>query len=163
MQKLLLIILFILFSFCISVTPNWNLKESSEDLLLSSTSHSYFFPDRVIEASRRYYTLKMKREIQKTEDNITYTNLVNVDGDFKIVPFDIVESFYKLNNYYICPNGKHHLYYQYKEKFYIPKDFKEPENWNLKCFKLASGPQLLVSYLTAKGDNFFFFQYLVFT
>ena len=115
MNNFLLIILLILFQFCYSVISNWSLKESSQDLLLSSDSYSYHFPTRVIEVDDQRETLKMKRTINKTKDNITYSNYVDVVGLYKTVPFDSVESFYRLGNYYICPNGKQHLYYEYKQ------------------------------------------------
>ena len=155
----MLIILFNLLSFYIAVIPNWSLKEVGKDLLSSSTSYYYSFPNRVTENNDEDYTLKMYRTINKTKDNVTYTNYVNVIGRYEIVSFDTVESFYNMGNFIICPNGKKHLYYRYTTGFYIQNGLIRSENWNLKCFHYETGDYLLVSYLNAKDDNFFLFDY----
>ena len=115
-----LLIFLCLFLSSISIVPNWNLKDSSKDLLPTGTDTcTYTVVDRMM------YNLigKLDKTIIRSGSTITHSNnLYNRDKDaaesttqtFTNVNFENIESLYKFtsgNNNgkrFLCPIGKHH-------------------------------------------------------
>ena len=85
------------------------------------------------------------KKIEKVNDNIEITNRLsfryNSDYINQEVSFDEIESAYtdKNGRYFICPKGKHHVYYLYPKgdinmQELKPDNFNDTGDWELNCY-----------------------------
>ena len=136
-----------LFLSSISIVPNWNLKDSSKDLLPTGTDTcTYTVVDRMM------YDLigKLDKTITRSGSGITHSNTLyirnNVEGSttqtFTNVNFENIESLYKFtdgNNSgkrFLCPIGKHHPINIDNDPFSEINNNEIDGNneWDLKCY-----------------------------
>ena len=155
-----LIFLYLVLS-TISIIPNWNLKDSSKDLLPTGTNtYTYTITHRLM------YNLigKLDKTITRSGSSITHSNTlyINNEGDsttktFNSVNFENIESLYKLatsdgddNNgkRFLCPIGKHHPIDVDSSSFSeIDNTAIDGNNeWDLKCYNHNEGSHFFVYY-----------------
>ena len=142
-----------------SLIPKWDLSKAGINLLNSQT-YKYVVLYKV---SDEGVELNMTRTIYYEDDEVKYYNTIFMSYDYKNfitknVPFDYVQSFYRINEKYIlCPKGRHHPYNLNEDKEEIPKNFEEKaiKDWDLKCFML-NDDYLLIFYLINGNKNFFY-------
>ena len=135
----------------LSIIPNWNLKNSSKDLLTSNT-YTYTI------THREMYNLvgKLDKTIERsTSDNsITHKNTLYIKNDdnsnaktIDNVLFENIESLYKMddgnNNFrrILCPIGKHHPINIDSNPFQENdnSDIDDNNEWDLKCYNHNEG------------------------
>ena len=135
----------------LSIIPNWNLKNSSKDLLTSNT-YTYTI------THREMYNLigKLDKTIERsTSDNsITHKNTLYIKNDdnsnaktIDNVTFENIESLYKMkdgdDNFrrILCPIGKHHPINIDSNPFQENdnSDIDDNNEWDLKCYNHNEG------------------------
>jgi hypothetical protein len=147
-----LIFLYLILS-TISIIPNWNLKDSSKDLLPTGTDTcTYTVVDRMM------YNLigKLDKTITRSGSTITHSNTLYIRNKdaaesttqtFTNVNFENIESLYKFtsgsNNgkRFLCPIGKHHPINIDGSPFseIDNTDIDDNIEWDLKCYNHNKG------------------------
>ena len=146
-----------------SFVPMWNFEKSAIKIFDDPYYKSYiYYPcNKVINGKR----IRMKNIIKIESNKIIYNNVLYVDEENLYTEnFTDVESvYYIVENekrfYYVCPKGKFHLHrYVNYNNFDIlkPDDFKEDNDWELKCYYHPNEHFLFVAYLKSNYD---FYQY----
>ena len=103
---------FILFShFILNIFAefqNWNLENSSIDLLLSSNSYQNIIYDE----SKNGIRLKLEKIIKRENGEIIQKNYVQINNNKALeVQWEDIYNFYPVDNkIYICPKGNNYLY-----------------------------------------------------
>ena len=135
-----LIITNLLFS-SLSIVPLWDFQKSTIDLLSIRDPYDYDITDAVIHDSMRF---QLNKKIQKMNGQVEIKNTLIINYNDNIndeVPFQEIESAYtdKYGRYFICPKGRHHVYYFYpkgniRKKELKHDDFVDEGDWELKCY-----------------------------
>ena len=131
--------------------PNWILDSQS----ISTTSLNY-----IIYQSDGYNTnVKLEKKIYIENGQVTSKNILKVGTTEREVDFEDIDSHYSGafsigDEVLICPKGKFHPYKFNANSYYIPSDFVEAEDWNLKCYNHFSG-HFLILYLPNNYYSFY--------
>ena len=138
-----MIIIFILLNllfFGISILPIWDLTRSSKNLLSGTDTYIYTI------SVRDMYKLHsvLKKTIRKLSNGtITHSNTLklNTSNDEKVVDFEVIESFYQLddNRKILCPIGKFEPINLDNWIKYQNDKLNKTKNWDLKCYNHNSG------------------------
>ena len=159
MKYIILFILPILFSFCISATKIWDLNKSAKNLLESSNSYNY----TIYHGHKSNYDIKLIKIIEKSNSDISSSNYLVVNDDYdskKIAYYENIESVHLIfNSIVICPSGPNHPYNIIKNEYLTPLDPQMTEDWDLKCVYFESSKKFLISYLQNKGIKGSLFYY----
>ena len=133
--RIKLFLVFCLLIQILSIIPEWNLDGAGKTLLGDGEEVTFEV------ANKNLYNVEMKhqRKIIKNDSGFSLKNIVTLDGTTNEVPFDQVESFYKLfepteTKYVICPKGSYHPYDFTKKKFMTTDSNFKGEKWDLKCY-----------------------------
>ena len=150
-----MIIIFIilnLFFYCFSILPNWDLASSSKNLLSGTDTYTYTISNRDMN--------KLKTELKKTikrlpNGTIVHSNYLylNSTDDTREVDFEVIESFYKLNDgrQILCPKGKNEPINLNDLSKYENEELNKNKNWDLKCYCHNSG-YFFIIYIS-HGEN----------
>ena len=158
------LILLNLFFQIISIIPNWNLKNASENLLKGNTN-TYTYTITL----REMYELvgKLEKTITRTEGEniqIIHKNDLYIkekgqnDTDFKKyenVNFENIESLYKLGSKILCPTGKHFpikIGETLLEEI-TNSDIDTNKEWDLKCYRHNHGDGYFFTYFLLNERN----------
>ena len=125
-----------------SIVPLWNFEYSAINLFSDKNEHEYAISYDTIHDNFGYLLMK---KIEKVNDKIEITNRLsfryNSDYINQEVSFDEIESAYtdKNGRYFICPKGKHHVYYLYPKgninmQELKPDNFNDTGDWELNCY-----------------------------
>ena len=154
-----LFLVFCLLIQILSIIPEWNLNNSGRPLVETDTEKTF----EVLSKTLHGVKLVHQRIIKKDNSGISLKNVIALNDGEKIeVPFDQVESFYKLfedsgsPRYIICPKGNHHPYDFTNKQDMIPTGFSGSSSWDLKCyltFLNGSKKFFLVFYLMNDGNT----------
>ena len=154
-----LFLIFCLLIQILSIIPEWNLNNSGRPLVETDTEKTF----EVLSKTLHGVKLVHQRIIKKDNSGISLKNVIALNDGEKIeVPFDQVESFYKLfegsgsPRYIICPKGNHHPYDFTNKQDMIPTGFSGSSSWDLKCyltFLNGSKKFFLVFYLMNDGNT----------
>ena len=159
MKYIIILILPILFSFCISATNIWDLNKSAKNLLESSNSYNY----TIYHGHKSNYDIKLIKIIEKSNSDISSSNYLVVNDDYdskKIAYYENIESVHLIfNSIVICPSGPNHPYNIIKNEYLTPLDPQMTEDWDLKCVYFESSKKFLISYLQNKGIKGSLFYY----
>ena len=166
MKNILILFLFLnLLLFSFSIVHNWNLENSSIDLLENIESKTL----SILSYSGEGYGMKVELYKYITIENgsVFYMKILDVynisSSTTKIferaVTYDDIDSFFYLNNnYIICPKGKYHpLLVDSNGDFSelnVGNGWEENGEWELKCYHHYSG-YFLVFYLMNGNCQFF--------
>ena len=151
----MLIILSILISISVSLTPEWDLT-SAKDLLSPNNTYEYTVYSRVFEFNKK---LKMIRRIEKKNGIINTTNIVFFDNDEngKEVLFDNIQDSHRVfGRYLVCPYGRYHPYDVSTGEFLIPDGADTKGDWDLKCIFHSKSQIFFVGYLGKVHLNLFY-------
>ena len=123
--------------------PNWDLNGQSIQIP-SDNKITYENSDYGI-------NVKLERKIQIENGVVIVKNYLTVNSYEREVPFEDIDSHYSNvfgfnNEVLICPKGKFHPYKFNANEYFKPDEFKEIENWDLKCYNHFTG-HLLILYL----------------
>ena len=123
--------------------PNWDLNGQSIQIP-SDNKITYENSDYGI-------NVKLERKIQIENGVVIVKNYLTVNSYEREVPFEDIDSHYSnvfgfVNEVLICPKGKFHPYKFNANEYFKPEEFKEIENWDLKCYNHFTG-HLLILYL----------------
>ena len=139
--------------FCIfSVIPNWKLSQSSINLLNSNNGYKHQYT--IVENSMYNLKAKLERTIQKSGENITYTNKLTLDDVEKgNAQFEDIESQYNDNSIsLLCPRGAYNpMKISDLQQLNFGTNWINSDEWNLKCYYHRAG-HFLVFYLM-NGKN----------
>ena len=149
----------------ICVIPEWNLEKAGEDLLSSSNEYIYTATERLMHD----VYLKMTRKITKSNNTVNYINHLYMSYNYgniqeRDVPFDFVESFYRIgSDYIVCPKGPFHPYNLNTGQNISVTGFQKKglKDWDLRCFKHENNniAFFLVFYLMNGNNHFFYTTY----
>ena len=153
--NIFIILLIILINLSFSIVPNWKFENSVTELI-SATETQY---DHVIYNQNGF---KLIKRITKNGDNsISSQNLLSINGgEYNSVNYEGIGSSYNTTNkqlnqdYLICPRGKFHPYNPMTNEVFIPTEFEEGGNWDLKCFTHKLG-YFYVAYFGNGQRNFY--------
>ena len=155
--RIKLFLVFCLLIQILSIIPEWNLDGAGKTLLGDGEEITFEV------ANKNLYNVEMKhqRKIIKNDSGFSLKNIVTLDGTPNEVPFDQVESFYKLfepteTKYVICPKGSYHPYDFTKKKFMTTDSNFKGEKWDLKCYLVVLNGAtdfFLVFYLMNDGNT----------
>ena len=155
--RIKLFLVFCLLIQILSIIPEWNLDGAGKTLLGDGEEVTFEV------ANKNLYNVEMKhqRKIIKNDSGFSLKNIVTLDGTTNEVPFDQVESFYKLfepteTKYVICPKGSYHPYDFTKKKFMTTDSNFKGEKWDLKCYLVVLNGAtdfFLVFYLMNDGNT----------
>ena len=141
----------------LSIIPEWNLDGAGKILLDDKEDITF----EVANKNLHNVVMKHQRKIIKNDSGFSLKNFVTLDGTKKEVPFDQVESFYKLfeqtkTKYVICPKGSYHPYDFTENKFMVTDSNFKGEKWDLKCYLVVLNGAtdfFLVFYLMNDGNT----------
>ena len=154
---------FILFShFILNIFAefqNWNLENSSIDLLLSSDSYQNIIYDE----SKNGIRLKLEKIIKRENGEIIQKNYVQINNNKPLeVQWEDIYNFYPVDNkIYICPKGNNYLY------IYSNNNIEEKKipskgingNWEFTCYYHENENQskriMFISYLGSGDKNIY--------
>ena len=153
--NIFILYLIILINLSFSIVPNWKFENSVTELI-SATETQY---DHIIYNQNGF---KLIKRITRNGDNsISSQNLLSINGsEYKSVEYEDIGSSYNTTNkqldqdYLICPRGKFHPYNPVTNAVFIPTEFVEGGNWDLKCFTHKRG-YFYVAYFSNGQRNFF--------
>lgn len=155
--RIKLFLVFCLLIQILSIIPEWNLDGAGKTLLDDGEEITFEV------ANKNLFNVEMKhqRKIIKNDSGFSLKNIVTLDGTTNEVPFDQVESFYKLfepteTKYVICPKGSYHPYDFTKKKFMTTDSNFKGEKWDLKCYLVVLNDAtdfFLVFYLMNDGNT----------
>ena len=156
MYSILICLLLLYFPSFTNLLPICDLDELAEDLFSTKTQYNL----TIYEKNNFGIHLILKKIFTKKDSNIiTYENILTLDIDSEIVPFEDIDSYYpnKLGaNVLICPKGKFHPYDFYNNKFISPPNqFQETDNWDLKCYSHDTG-YFFIFYANNSEENYFY-------
>ena len=154
-DNIFILLLIILINLSFSIVPNWKFENSVTELI-SATETQY---DHVIYNQNGF---KLIKRITKNGDNsISSQNLLSINGgEYNSVNYEGIGSSYNTTNkqlnqdYLICPRGKFHPYNPMTNEVFIPTEFEEGGNWDLKCFTHKLG-YFYVAYFGNGQRNFY--------
>ena len=162
MKYIIILILSILFSFCISATKIWDLNKSAKNLLESSNSYNY----TIYHETKSNYDLKLIKIIEKSNGKITSSNFVVVNDDYdskKRAYYENIESFHIIFGILIiCPSGPYHPYNLETNQRLTPLDPQLENGWDLKCIYFENSKKFLISFIRnekAKDRSEFYYTY----
>ena len=143
-----------------SLIQNWNLENSSIDLLASDSSVSV----KVFEERKNKMYVKLTKKIVKQYGSFLYTKHLIISNSVTSttifdgqVDFDDIESFhYFENDYIVCPKGKYYPTYFYDNAYSALSlaNFQENGDWELKCIAHETG--YFVVFFLMNGKSQFF-------
>ena len=148
----------LLFSNYLCKIPTWNLDTSSIDLFEYSTKYIYSIYSNVISNTQ----FDLSREISKVNNDIKINTYFSINNtQIAEVEWDDINSInYYEDKFYICPEGKNHLYkYEDNEmKAIIHSNFNIEGDWKLICHldTTIDRRYLFISYLSNKLDLYQF-------
>ena len=134
------------------VIPNWNLDKVGNKLINSSNdTYNFTTVYKNNDVGDENLEIQIIKELYMENNTIKNRSKVIYNNEITIVPFDLIESFHKINDdIIICPKGNYHPYSLSNKKWMIPTNMENPDisNWDLKCKKQKSE--------TSNGDVYFF-------
>ena len=134
------------------VIPNWNLDKVGNKIINSSNdTYNFTTVYKNNDVGDENLEIQVIKELYMENNTIKNRSKVIYNNEIKIVPFDLIESFHKINDdIIICPKGNYHPYSLSNKKWMIPTNMENPDisNWDLKCKKQKSE--------TSNGDVYFF-------
>jgi hypothetical protein len=134
------------------VIPNWNLDKVGNKIINSSNdTYNFTTVYKNNDVGDENLEIQIIKELYMENNTIKNRSKVIYNNEIKIVPFDLIESFHKINDdIIICPKGNYHPYSLFNKKWMIPTNMEDPDisNWDLKCKKQKSE--------TSNGDVYFF-------
>ena len=154
-MKIFIFINLILCTF--SILPIWNLKNSSIDLLGSSSAYEYTI------ANRRMYEISMtlKKKITKNSENISHKNYLTMTGEKTLadheVAYENVESFYgkstASNILILCPMGYFNPINLNTMSEITFDKWNNTDYWDLKCYYHSTGTFLMFYFMNGKNQS----------
>ena len=160
-HRLINLVLFFNFIICIySLIQNWNLENSSIDLLASAGYISVKF----LEETKDNMYVKFYKYIGIENGSITYKKYLTIlysgatifGGQ---VDFDDIESFHHFDDdYIVCPKGKYYPTFFHDNTYsnLSLANFQENGDWELKCINHETG--YFVVFFLMNGKSQFFYK-----
>ena len=139
-----------------ALIPNWDFNSHTIDLLESSVSHQY----NIFNDTKPFNTTLYKDIKKDSNGMIKIKNYLIVNSNKKEVPFEDINSVFqnKLGcSILICPKGNFHPFDFNNNKNITQSDFKEDDNWDLRCYSHDTG-YFLIIYLLNQKHNFYFYE-----
>ena len=143
------------------LTPIWNLKTTSDDLLLNKDSVTILLSEGGWKSVVNDNTLVLEKQIKRINNKITQKNYYKIDNfEKKETSWEDIESFYQILAYFICPKGSHYLTQYIDGVLHELKPLDISGEWELLCFRQVAIQNVMFTfYFNSKLTKIYYYKY----
>ena len=140
------------------LTPIWNLKTTSDDLLLNKDSVTILLSEGGWKSVVNDNTLVLEKQIKRINNKITQNNYYKIDNfEKKETSWEDIESFYQILAYFICPKCSHYLTQYIDGVLHELKPLDISGEWELLCYrKVAIQNVMFTFYFNSKLSKIYY-------